>query len=131
MRQAHGSSSRTAQLAHCTRAKRLKGLEEEIDKLKRLLDDAMLDNVALKDLLSKNSDARRQARGRRPFQDDLRDERAADVPGHPRGPQDDPLGYGGRPMRGYRCGCVSLRPNNAVSARCLIPRFDGASLSSE
>jgi putative transposase len=34
-------------------AKRLKGLEEENAKLKRLLADAMLDNVALKDLLAK------------------------------------------------------------------------------
>ena len=34
-------------------AKRLKGLEGENAKLKRLLADAMLDNAALKDLLSK------------------------------------------------------------------------------
>ena len=34
-------------------AKRLKGLETENAKLKRLLADAMLDNVALKDLLGK------------------------------------------------------------------------------
>jgi len=34
-------------------ARRLKALEEENAKLKRLLADAMLDNVALKDLLSK------------------------------------------------------------------------------
>jgi putative transposase len=34
-------------------AKRLKSLEDENVKLKRLLADAMLDNVALKDLLSK------------------------------------------------------------------------------
>jgi putative transposase len=34
-------------------AKRLKSLEDENAKLKRLLADAMLDNVALKDLLSK------------------------------------------------------------------------------
>ena len=34
-------------------AKRLKALGEENAKLKRLLADAMLDNVALKDLLSK------------------------------------------------------------------------------
>jgi putative transposase len=34
-------------------AKRLKRLEEENAKLKRLLADAMLDNVALKDLLGK------------------------------------------------------------------------------
>ena len=35
-------------------AKRLKALEDENAKLKRLLADAMLDNVALKDLLTKN-----------------------------------------------------------------------------
>ena len=34
-------------------AKRLKALEEENSKLKRLLADMMLDNVALKDLLGK------------------------------------------------------------------------------
>jgi putative transposase len=34
-------------------ARRLKGLETENAKLKRLLADAMLDNAALKDLLSK------------------------------------------------------------------------------
>jgi putative transposase len=34
-------------------AKRLKGLEDENTKLKRLLAEAMLDNVALKDLLAK------------------------------------------------------------------------------
>jgi putative transposase len=34
-------------------AKRLKALETENTKLKRLLADAMLDNAALKDLLSK------------------------------------------------------------------------------
>jgi putative transposase len=35
-------------------AKRLKALEDENGKLKRLLADAMLDNTAMKDLLSKN-----------------------------------------------------------------------------
>jgi putative transposase len=34
-------------------ARRLKALEDENTKLKRLLADAMLDNVALKDLLTK------------------------------------------------------------------------------
>jgi len=34
-------------------AKRLKALEDENTRLKRLLADAMLDNVALKDLLGK------------------------------------------------------------------------------
>lgn len=35
-------------------AKRLKTLEDENGKLKKLLADAMLDNAALKELLSKN-----------------------------------------------------------------------------
>lgn len=35
-------------------AKKLKGLLEENGRLKRLLADTMLDNAALKDLLSKN-----------------------------------------------------------------------------
>lgn len=35
-------------------ARRLKTLEEENSKLKRLLADAMLDNAALKDLTTKN-----------------------------------------------------------------------------
>lgn len=60
-------------------AKRLKALEDENAKLKRLLAEAMLDNTALKDLLSKNGNARRQARGRRPSRTGLRDERAAGV----------------------------------------------------
>ena len=34
--------------------KRLKALEKENAKLKRLLTDAMLDNAGLKDLLSRN-----------------------------------------------------------------------------
>jgi putative transposase len=34
-------------------ARRLKGLDDENTKLKKLLADAMLDNVALKDLLAK------------------------------------------------------------------------------
>ncbi len=39
-------------------ARRLKALEDENAKLKRMLADAMLDDVALKDLLGKNGDAR-------------------------------------------------------------------------
>ena len=37
----------------CRRRARLKALEDENAKLKRMLADAMLDNVALKDLLGK------------------------------------------------------------------------------
>lgn len=46
-------------------ARRLKALEEENAKLKRLLADAMLDQATLKDLLSKNGDARREEGRRR------------------------------------------------------------------
>jgi putative transposase len=35
-------------------ARRLKGLEEENRRLKKLLAEAMLDNAALKDILGKN-----------------------------------------------------------------------------
>jgi putative transposase len=60
-------------------AKRLKSLEDENTRLKRLLADAMLDNAALKDLLGKNGDARCEARGGRTSSNSLRDERAAGV----------------------------------------------------
>lgn len=46
-------------------AKRLKTLEDENGKLKRMLAEAMLDNVALKDLWEKSGDARSQAGSRR------------------------------------------------------------------
>lgn len=42
-------------------AKRLKGLEDENAKLKKLLAEQMLDVAALRELLSKNRRARRQA----------------------------------------------------------------------
>ena len=75
-------------------AKRLRSLEDENGKLKRLLADAMLDNAALKDLLGKNGSARREARGRRTSSNGVRGERAAGVyhPGHQ--PDDDPLPVG-------------------------------------
>jgi putative transposase len=43
--------------------RRLRSLEDENRKLKKLLAESMLDNAALKELLSKNGRARRQARG--------------------------------------------------------------------
>jgi transposase-like protein len=62
-------------------AKRLKGLESENVRLKKLLADAMLDNAALKDLLAKkiNDDVRCQARGCRSPSFCVRHERAAGV----------------------------------------------------
>jgi putative transposase len=50
-------------------AKKLRGLEDKSAKLKRLLADAMLDNVALKDLLGKFGDARCQVGSCRTSQD--------------------------------------------------------------
>ena len=47
-------------------AKRLKALETENARLKKLLAEAMLDNAMLKDVASKNGDARGQAGSRRP-----------------------------------------------------------------
>ncbi|MHC2389327.1 putative transposase [Bradyrhizobium liaoningense] len=60
-------------------AKRLKALEDENAKLKKLLAEAMLDNAMLKTLRQKNGDARREARGRRSSADQLRSERTAGV----------------------------------------------------
>jgi hypothetical protein len=67
-------------------ARRLNTLEDENAKLKRMLADAMLDNVALKDLLGKSGDARRASGSCGVSAFDLRDERAAGVPGDRGGP---------------------------------------------
>jgi putative transposase len=78
-------------------AKRLKGLEDENARLKKLLADSMLDNSALKDLLGKNGDVRCGARCCRPSPDCLWDERAAGVPGAGVLSDDDALpGHQGR-----------------------------------
>jgi putative transposase len=42
-------------------ARKLKALEDENSKLKKLLAEAMLDNAILKDVAAKNGDARREA----------------------------------------------------------------------
>lgn len=60
-------------------AKRLKTLEDENTKLKRLLADAMLGNAALKDLLGKNGDARSKAERCHSSDDPPPDERTAGV----------------------------------------------------
>lgn len=82
--------------------KRLKALEAENAKLKRLWADAMLDNTVLKDLLGKkNGDARRQPGRGRPCRRDPRRERAAGV----------------RQSRGAdrsSVRCRSLRPDDAA-----------------
>jgi putative transposase len=63
-------------------ARRLKVLESENAKLKRLLADAMLDQAALKDLLAKSFDARRKAGSCGSSPGLPWDERAAGVPCH-------------------------------------------------
>ena len=72
-------------------AKRLRGLEEENAKLKRLLAEVMLDNAGLKDLLGKNGDACREARSGRAPSGQPRGERAAGVQHHRGGPEIDAL----------------------------------------
>jgi putative transposase len=62
-------------------AKRLRALEDENGRLKRMLADAMLDNAALKDLLGKSGDARRATGGGGVSASGLRDERTAGLPG--------------------------------------------------
>ena len=59
-------------------AKRLRSLEDENGRLKRMLADAMLDNAALKE---KSGDARRATGGDDVTASELRDERAAGLPG--------------------------------------------------
>ena len=54
------------QLRHVLQVERLRTLEQENSRLKKLLAEAMLDNVVLKDLASKNGNARREAGSRRP-----------------------------------------------------------------
>jgi putative transposase len=61
-------------------AQRLKALEDENAKLKKLLAEAMLDNAILKDVASKNGDARRETRCRRARRGTPRGARAAGVP---------------------------------------------------
>jgi len=62
-----------------TEAKRLRTLEEENSKLKKLLAEAMLDIAVLKDISTKNGDARRKAERGRPCPGVSRAERASGV----------------------------------------------------
>ena len=68
-------------------SKRLRGLEAENAKLKRFLAEAMLDTVALKDLLGKSGDACRTTGCCGALAGDLRHERTAGVQGDRRRPE--------------------------------------------
>lgn len=72
-------------------ARRLKALEDENARLKKLLAESMLNEAALRDLLGKNGRARRQARRCRPSTKCLRDERASGLCDSRGGSHDDPL----------------------------------------
>ena len=72
-------------------AKRLRSLEDENRRLKKLLAETMLDNAMLKDIATKNGDARSQAGSRGPSLQRAWGEPAAGV-SHDRGGADlDPL----------------------------------------
>ena len=60
-------------------ARRLRQLEDENARLKRLLADAVLDNAMLKEISQKNSNARGEARGGGSSPTDVRGEPAAGV----------------------------------------------------
>jgi putative transposase len=80
-------------------AKRLKALEDENAKLKKLLAEQMLDAAALRELLSKNGRARRQARrGGAPAGQDG-PVGTAGLFDRQRGPDDDPIPL--RPAAGH------------------------------
>ncbi|SNX67516.1 helix-turn-helix protein [Cereibacter ovatus] len=72
-------------------AKRLKALEDENAKLKKLLAEQMLDMAAMKELLSKNGNARREARGCRTSEGPSRAVGTAGVSDCGRRSQDGPL----------------------------------------
>ena len=72
-------------------AKRLRQLEEENAKLKKLLAEQMLDAAALRELLSKNGRARRQARSSRASAGRNGPVRTAGLLDRQRRPEDDPL----------------------------------------
>jgi putative transposase len=61
-------------------AKRLRSLEDENRRLKKLLAETMLDNALLKDIATKNRGACRPAGGRGPSVQDAWGEPAAGVP---------------------------------------------------
>ena len=111
-------------------AKRLRALEDENARLKRLLAEAMLDNAGLKDLLSKNGNARRQARHGCPSPGGAWDERAVGVQGHCGGSDEHALSLDDSDLReklralaqerrrfGYRRLHILLRRDDAVINR--------------
>lgn len=77
-------------------AKRLKALEDENAKLKKLLAEQMLDLTAMKELISKSGDACREARSCRASEGPVWDFGTAGVSGRRGRPQDGPLSLASR-----------------------------------
>jgi putative transposase len=95
-------------------ARRLRSLEDENRRLKKLLAETMLDNAMLKDIASKNGDARRSAGGRGTPRQGTLGEPAAGVPRDRGGPGPGPLpkpstGRQGCPQALARAGGVRRR----------------------
>lgn len=104
-------------------AKRMRGLETENARLKKLLADAMLDNAALKDLLGKNGRARRVPGGLPACSGSLRDERAAGLP-------TDRCRQNERALPlDPRSGCAPARPAESAGAGAKTVRLPPASRS--
>jgi putative transposase len=97
-------------------ARRLKALEEENAKLKKLLAEAILDNAMLKQVASKNGDARRQARGGRSSVQDPSGERAAGVKSSAPIVVRCAIGAGGPRMRACERGSRNWQRYAAASA---------------
>ena len=103
-------------------AKRLRALEDENGKLKKLLAESMLNASALRELLGKNGRARRKARGCRSSADDVPDERASGGPA----PSSPPIGpasginSAGRLIPSSGAGCAIL--SSSAARLLLTPR---------
>jgi len=65
-----------------TEIRRLKQLEDENARLKKLVADLTLDKTMLQDVLKRSGEARRSARGRRPSAEGLRHQRTAGMLRH-------------------------------------------------
>jgi len=74
-----------------SQARKLKVLEDENARLKRLLADAMLDNAVLKEVATKTGEARRSAQGGRARSRALRHQRASGLLDPGRGSDVDAL----------------------------------------
>ena len=105
-------------------AKRLKQLEDENAKLKKLLAEQMLDAAALRELLAKNGRACRQARSSRASAGRDRPVGTAGLQHRQRRSQDDPLSA--VPAGSHRTANPAARPRQRAQALWLSPAVRSA-----